>query len=304
LTVSVAAVVAISSHGGSALAVEKMPVFQRTVETGVKDPVSLSVAVAAGNVDISYSRDDQIAVYAFGKGATGENLPEDYFKTNLIIEQKDGVVSIRDSRLDVPSLLGSLSSVTYRIEVPYRTKVESTISGTGNQTLIGVFGPATLITGVGDIDARYVRFATLHASTGKGNINCIRDFQVDAQTDAGNITLMEDGDSKAVVKAGHGRIEVGGARGSVDASTQAGPLRIKALLSGDWQLKSDSGSIVVQLPPQAKFDIEASSDSGEIIANRDDMQTSEAEIHHLQKQVNGGGKHIVARSVKGSISIE
>ncbi len=304
LTVSVATAVAVLSHGGIALADGKTPMFERTLETGIKDPVSLSVAVSTGNVEISYSRDDQLTVYAYGKGPTGENLPEEYFKTNLIIEQKDGVISVRDARLDAPSLLGSLSSVTYRFDVPYRTKVESTVSGSGNQTLVGVFGPATLTTGTGDIDARYVRFATLHASTGKGNISCIRDFQVDAQTDTGNITLMEDGDSKAVVKGGHGRIDIGGARGAVNALTEAGSLHIKAALSGDWQLQSSSGSILLQLPPKSKFDIEANTESGEIVANRDDMKESETEIHHLQQQVNGGGKHILARSVKGSISIE
>ena len=297
------AAIATLSRGELALAAEKMVMFQRTLETGIKDPVTLSVAVSTGNVNIAYSRDDQITVYAFGKGATGENLPEEYFKSNLLIEQKDGIVSIRDA-LNVSSLLGGPSSITYRVDVPYRTKVDSTVSGTGNQTLVGVFGPATLTSGAGDIEARYVRFAVLRASTGKGNISCIRNFQVDARTDAGNITLMENGDSKAVVKAGHGRIEVGGARGAVEASTESGPLHIKAALSGDWQLKSGSGSILVELPPQAKFEIDANSDSGEIVAERDDMQKSDAEIHHLHQQVNGGGKRITARSVRGSISIE
>lgn len=298
-----AVAIAALSQGGVVFSLEHVPVFQRTLVTSIKDPVTLSVTVSGGNVTIGYSRDDQVALYAFGKDAGGKYLPEEFFKNKLVIEQKENRVSIRDAPTG-GALVGSLYSIDYRIDVPYRTEVDSTVSGTGNQTVTGVYGPATLVSGVGDIDAQYVRFGPIHANTGKGNISCTRDFGVDAETGDGNITLMEDGPSKAVVKRGRGRIEVGGARGSVDGSTDAGILHIKAVPSDDWQLKSGSGSIRVELPPESKFEVDANSDSGEISVEREDMQKPQDEIHHLHQQVNGGGKHIVARSVKGSISIE
>ncbi len=283
---------------------EQVPVFQKTLVTSIKDPVTLTVAVSTGNITVGYSRDDQVTLYAYGKDGGGKALPQEFFKNKLIIEQKDNHVSIRETP-GAGALLGAIYDINYRVDVPYRTEVDSTVSGAGNQTVAGVYGPATLVSGSGDIDAQYVRFAPVHANTGKGNISCIRDFGVDAATGDGSITLMENGDSKAVVKKGRGRIEVGGARGTVDGSTDAGSLHVKAVLSGDWQLKSDTGSIRVELPPKAKFEVDASSDSGEIAVEREDMQKPDGdEAHHVQQQVNGGGKRVVAHTAKGSIFIE
>jgi hypothetical protein len=282
---------------------EQAHLFQRAFVTSINQPVTLTVAVSAGTVTIGYSRDDEVDIYDFGKDAGGKNLPAEFFQSKLLIEQKENSVSIRE----VPglgSLSASLYNIDYRIDVPYRTEVDSTISGTGTQTLEGVYGPAKLVSGAGDIDAKYVRFAPVDARTGKGNISCTRCFEVNAETGEGNITLLENGNSKALVKSGRGRIEIGGARGAVNASTQAGALHIKAIPSDDWQLESGSGNIRIELPPQAKLDIEASSESGEVNIERDDMQKPEGEVHQVHQQLNGGGKHIIARSVKGSISIE
>lgn len=299
---SAVAVTALSGTG-VAFASEQIPVFQRILPTDIKDPATVSVAVSRGNVTIGYSRDDQVAVYASGKDGGGKDLPVEFFRKNLVIEQKGNSVSIRDSS-SAETLLSSLYSIDYQIDVPYRTAIDSVVSGTGNQSLTGVYGPAKLVTGAGNIDAQYVRFARLDARTGKGNISCTRAFEVNAETGEGNITLLENGNSKAVIKSGRGKLDVGGARGAVDGATDAGTLHIRAVPSDDWQLKSSSGNIRIELPSKAKFELDASSDSGTIEVGRDNMQNADADMHHLHQQVNGGGKHIVARTIKGSISIE
>lgn len=312
-----------SCLGGVADATEQLSLFQRSLPTDIAEPVTLSVSISRGNVEIGYARDDEVAIYASGQDASGKSLPEDFFKKSLVIEQKDNHVSIRDSpgtdsllidqkdnpvssrdSPDPDSLLSALYTINYRIDVPYRTEVDSRVSGIGNQILTGVYGPAKLVSGTGDISAQYVRFALLDAKTGKGNISCTRCFGVNAETGEGNITLMEDGNSKALVRTGRGRIEVGGASGSFDGSTDAGMLHIKAVPSDDWQLRSNSGTIRIELPPEAKFEIDARSDSGEVAVEREDMQNPDTDAHQLHQQVRGGGKHITARSVKGSISIE
>ncbi len=323
LTLCFSFAIVAGSLGGVADATEQISLFERTLPTDLEDPVTLSVFLSRGNVEIGYARDDEVAIYASGQDAGGKSLPEDFFKRTLVIDQKDNHVSIRDSPSpdsllidpkdnhvssgdspDPDSLLSALYTINYRIDVPYRTEVDSTVSGIGNQILTGVYGPARLVSGAGDISAQYVRFALLDAKTGKGNISCSRCFGVNAETGEGNITLLEDGNSKAMVKAGRGRIEVGGANGTFDGSTDAGMLHIKAVPSGDWHLKSNSGTIRIELPPEAKFEIDARSDSGEVAVEREDMQNPDTDAHQLHQQVHGGGKHITARSVKGSISIE
>lgn len=323
LTLCFSFAIVAASLGGVADATEQVSLFQRTLPTELKDPVTLSVSISRGNVEIGYARDDEVAIYASGQDASGKYLPEEFFKKNLVIDQKDNHVSIRDSlapdsllldQKDNPvstrdspapdSLVSALYTLHYRIDVPYRTEVDSTVSGVGNQTLTGVYGPARLVSGAGDIIAMYVRFAPLDARTGKGNISCTRCFGVNAETAEGNITLIDDGNSKAMVKTGRGRIEVGGANGTFDGSTDAGMLHIKAVPLDDWQLRSNSGTIRVELPPEAKFEIDAHSDSGEVAIEREDMQKPDTDAHQLHQQVNGGGKHITVGSVKGSISIE
>lgn len=323
LTLWCSVAIVASALGGAAYATEQVSFFQRTLPADIAEPVILNVSVSRGNVEIGYARDDEVAIYASGQDRSGKNLPEDFFKKNLVIDQKGNHVSIRDSSgpgsllldqkdnhvptggsSDPDSLLSALYTINYRIDVPYHTEVDSTVAGIGNQTLTGVYGPARLVSGTGDISALYVRFALLEAKTGKGSISCTRCFGVNAETGQGNITLIDDGSSKAVVKSGHGRIEVGGAKGTFDGSTDAGMLHIKAAPSDDWQLRSNSGTIRVELPPEAKFEIDAHSDSGEVAVEREDMQKPDTDAHQLHQQVNGGGKHITVSSAKGSISIE
>jgi DUF4097 and DUF4098 domain-containing protein YvlB len=169
---------------------------------------------------------------------------------------------------------------------------------------MGITGPAEVVTGIGDINASYVRFSLVRAETGRGNISCTRVAQVEAETGFGNITLLEDGPSKATVKKGPGRIEVGGARGGFEGSTDSGELHIRAVLWDDWQLKSVSGNIRIELPPRAKFEADVSTTSGELCVERSDMDKSDPAAHRSHQKVNGGGKRIQARSDAGRISIE
>src|SRR5215831_16014432 len=172
------------------------------------------------------------------------DVSTEYFGSTLTIEQAKNHIAIQ--KLPDSAYLDLEPNVSYKIDVPFRTEVRSAISGAGNQTVIGITGPAKIVTGLGDINVSYVRFGLVHAETAKGRISCTRVSQVEAETGSGNITLMEDGHSKASVKAGFGRIEVGGARGGFEGSTDQGDLHIKAVPWDDWQLKSVSGNIRIE----------------------------------------------------------
>lgn len=291
---------------GATFALGQSSFFERTLTTTLKDPVILNVSLSQGNLRISYSREGQVVVTASGKDATGQSLPEEFFKTRLLIEQQENKITVRDTANPTTSAAtpGSGHTIQYRIEVPFRTEVNSSISGQGNQLLIGITGPAKLTSSVGNIEATYIRFAPIQITTTKGNISCSRVFQVDAETGDGNITLMENGPSKAVVKGGRGRIEVGGARSRFEGSTDGGLLHIKAGLFDNWQLNSVSGNIHIELPPKASFDLDAATTSGVVSINRQEMKEQGPEARQVREQVNGGGKTIAARSTKGNIFVE
>ena len=278
------------------------PGFERTLSVSLKDPVSLDIAVAKGNVTVAYNRDGQVAIYAVGHDGNGKTIPSEFFEATLTIEQAENRITIRNA--PDASRVDSTFSISYRINVPFRTEVSSTILGAGNQVVIGIVGPAKLVTAIGDIDASYIRYGVVKAETGKGRISCSRVAQVDAETGSGNITLMETGPSRANVKRGPGRIEVGGARGSFKGSTDQGELHIKAVLWDDWELNSISGNIRIELPPKPKFDADLATKSGTISFQRPDMEQPAADDHTWHQQVNGGGKHIQARSNTGNIVLE
>ena len=278
------------------------PFFMRSMEVSIAAPVILDIAVSSGDITIGYSHDGVVSIYASAKDPNGKSVPEAFFSNALFIEQSANHISIRDFLATAASLNVNLS---YRIDVPFQTQVNSSVFGIGNQKLIGIAGPAKLTSGMGDIDATYVRFAEVEAITGRGNISCTRAAQVKAETGAGNITLMEDGPSQAAVKKGPGRIEVGGARGSFEGATDVGDLHIKAVPNGNWRLTSIAGNIRVEVPPKAKFRLDASTLLGNIFVEHNAIQKpSEDGVHRLQQEVNGGGMSIQARSNNGNIFIQ
>lgn len=278
------------------------PSFQRTLIVSLKDPVRLDIAVPKGDVTVAYSRDGQVVVYGAGHDTNGKTIPSEFFEATLTIEQAENRIAIRSAPdAHYPD---STFSISYRIDVPLRTEVSSTIVGAGNQLVIGITGPAKVVTAVGNIDASYVMPGPVKAQTGKGKISCSRVAEVDAETESGNITLMESGPSRANVKRGPGRIEVGGARGSFQGSTDQGELHIKAVLWDDWHLNSTSGNIRIELPPKAKFEADLATKSGNISFERPDIEQPAADDRKWHQQINGGGKHIQARSNAGNIIIE
>jgi DUF4097 and DUF4098 domain-containing protein YvlB len=293
-------ILAVLCLGSVPLASGQAPAFRRKLDVGLKDPVRLDITVVSGNLSIIYSRDGEVSISAWGKDRSGGILPEEYFKTHLTLEQDGSHITVR-SKESVPE---DISTVSYRIDVPFRTEINSSVLRTGNQKVIGVTGPAKLTSGEGNIDATYVRFAEVQATTGKGKISCTRVAQVKAETGSGSITLLENGISKAVIKKGPGRIEIGGARGDVEAMVDSGEIHIKAVQDGDWKLSSNSGNIRIELPPRANFEISADTVSGTILIERDGVEKLPESVRRVHQKVNAGGRQIQIHSGSGNIYIQ
>jgi hypothetical protein len=274
---------------------------RQTLDVGIKDPIVLDLAVAAGDVRMAYSRDGQLGLSVSAHDATGKDVSEEFFWLGMTVEQDGPRIRIRT----VPDWFpGAAPKVSYQIDVPYRTQVNASILGAGNLTLIGITGPAVLTTAEGNIEAVDVIYNRVEARTGKGKISCVKIREVDAETGSGNIVLMEDGPSRAVVKSGLGAIEAAGARGSLIASSDKGDVHVKAVLYDSWQLTSGAGNVRIEMPPKTKFNLDADTVSGIISVERDDMQKPASEIHELHQQVNGDGKRVSVHSTTGNILIQ
>ena len=292
--------------------------IRRTLTVTSTEPLALDVEVPSGDLQILYGREGQVSISGVAKPSAGAKLDDNFFPAVLIIEQDGNHLTIR--HVPSPAYSEKGIRVLYRIDVPYRTQVTTRVNR-GKQNISGILGPVKAVTSKGDIKASYVSKGLraqvdygnldlqvigehVEAKTGNGNISCSRVAQgVSAETGTGDITLMVVGPSTATVKSGSGRIDVGGARSSFAGSTDGGDLHIKAIPHGDWQLNSVSGNIRVELPEAAKFELDATTDSGNILVDRDDIAKPDAAVPHLHQQVNGGGKHIEARTNAGTIVI-
>ena len=107
-----------------------------------------------------------------------------------------------------------------------------------------------------------------------------------AQTGEGDISLQAVGRSEAKVQAGGGRIDVGGARSTLVATTDTGALHVKAVPHQDWQLRSTSGNIRIELPSGVGFEIDAVTKLGKISVRRQGM--GDIASNELTQRVNGG----------------
>lgn len=138
----------------------------------------------------------------------------------------------------------------------------------------------------------------------RGSITCLRaDKSVRFETGDGDISLTSVGTSEATVKHGRGRIEISGAHGAVVASTMEGALHIKAVPHEDWQLRSASGEIRIDLPQGAAFEIDTTAVADNLLISRDDMDQMTTIDRQKIWKANGGGKHIQIRSDGGNVIV-
>ena len=292
--------------------------FNRALTVTTAEPVCLDVQLAEGDLEIAYSREGQVLIKAESSAAAGININADRLAAALILEQVGNHLTIRNTLSAQPG--ESSAHISYRIDVPYRTEV-NVLLGKGKVKIIGVLGPVKAETSQGDIKVSYVsKGATLRAGsgdldlqvigeavearTGNGNISCARAAQkVNVETGNGDISLAVIGPSKAVVASGSGRIEIGGARGSVLASTIQGDIQVKAVPHDDWRLTSSSGNIRIELPLDAGFEIDADTDAGQIISERPDFERIGTVAQSIHQTVNRGGKHVMAHTGSGRIVI-
>jgi hypothetical protein len=290
--------------------------FYRTLDA--EGPVTLDIAVANGRVVVMADVVGRVSISArlqAGAGATANVL-----QSAIPIEQDGTHIRIGNGQVLPHGKVGDEPRILYRIDVPDQTQINSSIEN-GDLTIVGVDGPVNAKTGTGNIHISHIMTdvfvqtesgdldveaveGRVKAVTHEGNISCSRiPAGVSAQTDDGDVTLLVVGPSDASVRQGAGRIEVGGARSTLVASTDGGEVHIKAVPHGDWRLASNSGNLRIEVPRSAGFDIVAATKSGKISIRRENLGNSPAPTREWNEKINGGGKIIQLYSGTGRIVI-
>ncbi len=162
-----------------------------------------------------------------------------------------------------------------------------------------------LHSGSGDITIDHAgRF--LSASSGSGDVRAHGiNGPSDLSTGSGDIELQATGAGDIKAKTGSGGIKIQGLNGTLTARSGSGDIQAEGHLTGPAMLGSGSGSIRLRLTPDAHFNLEASTGSGDIhVGFPNAPQQNDSSRHHLTGPVNGGGAPLEVRTGSGDVTID
>jgi DUF4097 and DUF4098 domain-containing protein YvlB len=162
-----------------------------------------------------------------------------------------------------------------------------------------------LHSGSGDITVDHLgRY--LSATSGSGDIRAHGiNGPAELGTGSGDIQLDEVGSGDIKTKTGSGDIKIHGLNGGLMARSGSGEIQADGRLTGAANLSSGSGGIRLHLTPDAHFNLEASTGSGDIHVNFPGApQQGDNSRHHLTAPINGGGPPLEVRTGSGDVEID
>ena len=259
--------------------------FERTLN--VSGQPDLYVSTGSGDITIHPGSDTQIHVVGHihaGWGLFGDPQSRiDRIIDNPPIVQNGNSIRVGESNdhdlfqnlsidydITAPASVAlNLHSGSGDINIDHLGRYLSASSGSGDIRAHGINGPAELGTGSGDIELEAI---------GTGDIK---------------------------TKTGSGSIKIHGLNGGFTARSGSGDIQAEGHLTGPANVASGSGEIRLHLTPDAHFNLEASTGSGDIHVNfpgaphQDDNSR-----HHLTAPINGGGPALEVRTGSGDVEID
>lgn len=260
--------------------------FDRTLNVSAQPDLYLSTG--AGNVTIHAGGGNQIhivgRVHAGWAAFADINERIDRIVANPPITQSGNEVRVGETR-DYRGLFDNIS-IDYDVTVPADAAL-NLHSGSGD-IVIGHAGRYLSATsGSGDISAHGIHGAA------------------DLGTGSGDIVLEDSGAGDIKAKTGSGSIKIAGLNGSLTTRSGSGDTVASGRLTGPASLSSGSGSIKLTLPPDARFNLEASTGSGEIRVNYPGApRQGDNSRHHMTAAINGGGQPLEVRTGSGDVEVD
>ena len=273
--------------------------FDRTLS--VSGPVSLSVTTGSGDVHVTPGGDGSVVVHArvraHGWSDADQRVKE--VVDNPPIEQTGNVIRIGRKE---ENHWGHNVSIDYEITTPRQTGVNLN-SGSGNINANGFTGDFKVGSGSGDLTVDNMQ-GNGTASTGSGTIH-LKDLSGAAKVDTGSGDIEVSQRTRAEVQArtGSGSIRISGAQDMVRAHTGSGDVEVSGNPNAAWRLGTGSGSVTLSLAGDSKFDLDASSGSGEIHCDKPITMQGSIDRHHVHGAINGGGPTLYVETGSGDIRV-
>jgi DUF4097 and DUF4098 domain-containing protein YvlB len=289
--------------GSYALAQQVDGSFTRQLD--VSTPLELEVATGSGSITVNEGAASRAEV--IGRITIHRNFSRSSAEAEALVRrfETEPPVELEGNRLRVGYVDDDQYrrnvSMSYEITVPADTRV-SARSGSGALNVSGVQGPINVSTGSGGIALADVG-GSVTARTGSGSIEARAVAgSFEAHTSSGSVSVEQSAAGDVVVSTGSGSAEVSDVEGALRVRT--GSVRVDGTQRGAWELQTGSGGIVVRLPDDAAFDLDAHAGSGEVHTEHPVAVVGRVTRGRLAGEVRGGGPLLQARTGSGGIRIE
>jgi DUF4097 and DUF4098 domain-containing protein YvlB len=294
--------------------------FDRTLT--VTGAVDLDVQTGSGEITVRTGDSSKVEIHGrihANHGWLGGNAEQSIheIEANPPIEQNGNTVRV--GHIENHDWKNNIS-ISYELVVPAQTKLHSE-SGSGDQVVQGIAGPADASSGSGSVRLSNIGGET-HARTGSGDIelNGIHGAAkaiagsgsihaigiagaLTASSGSGSVKFEQTAAGDVEIGTGSGDVEVKGAKGAVKVQTGSGSISAQGDPTGDWRLHTGSGNVSVELPQQASFNLVARTSSGSIDTSREIAVQGKLSPRELQGKVGGGGPTVELSTSSGSIQI-
>jgi DUF4097 and DUF4098 domain-containing protein YvlB len=277
--------------------------FDRSFQ--VNGPVDLEVLTRSGDITVRNGAAGTVSIHAKIHSSNswlgGDHKAEvQELQNNPPIRQNGN--SIRIDYVHLNNI-----SVDYEITVPENTAIR-THTGSGDQTVEGLKGNIDLESGSGDL--KLARLAgEMRFQTGSGNVRG-HELSGPAKVKAGSgdIEIEEMGAGDVDVRTGSGNITVNGINGGFRAEAGSGNIHGKGLPKNMWSVRAGSGNVTLYVPSDAAFDVDISSNSGNVTLGHPVSTTIQGRVQESRKsvvgKVRGGGPMVSVHTSSGNVQVE
>jgi len=277
--------------------------FQRTFQ--VTGPAQLEIDTGSWDVSVHDGPPGAITVsgkiYVENRWLLGE-------RTAQVEElEKNPPIHLEGNTLHVDR--GDLHNmwIDYEITVPAETSVHSHTSS-GDIKISGLHGDLSLESGSGDLVLDHIT-GTVKTQSGSGDVRADAiSGPFSAEASSGDIRLEEEAKGDVQIHTGSGNIEAKGVDGSLRVEAGSGDVSLDGFPAGGWQARTGSGNLTLHLDPRSAFDLDASTNSGDLHVGRAVSITVQGNLdamrHSIKGTVGSGGPMITAHTGSGDLNID
>lgn len=297
--------------------------FDRTLK--VSGRVDLDVQTGSGNITIREGDSSSVVIHGrvkvseswFGGGGISAEEKVKRIEQNPPIEQNGN--SIHIGHIADEALRNNIS-ISYEVTVPKDTSLQAR-TGSGDQRVSDINGPVRVNTGSGNVTISNVGSEVranagsgdltissvqgrTYTETGSGNIRALGIAGgFDARAGSGDITFEQTASGSVRAETGSGNIRLHNVSGGVEAGAGSGDVQVEGKIASDWRIHTGSGEVEVKLPSDAKFNIDARSNSGNVEVHHPVTMQGSFKRNHIEGTVNGGGTLLDISTGSGTIRV-